>query len=212
MQLGRFTRLTNAVSKKLANLRAAIALHFAHYNFCRLHQSRRITPAMAAGIAERVWELRELVKLNVEVPRELPERPANVEFSSIRELYLQFEEIFLAGTRSLIVSVCGHRINCFEHHFFHMAGILVDGIEELSMPTEKPTILATTAGFGHYQIIEGGARGRHLRSAYGTLISPDEVWEGNPKFKKAKWGYIKEYRPKRARTSHAHFRSPWLAI
>ncbi|MGH9860985.1 MAG: hypothetical protein ACRD5F_13270, partial [Candidatus Acidiferrales bacterium] len=67
---------------------------------------------MAAGIAERVWELRELVKLNVEVPRELPERPANVEFSSIRELYLQFEEIFLAGTRSLIVSVCGHRINC----------------------------------------------------------------------------------------------------
>ncbi|MGH9795575.1 MAG: hypothetical protein ACRD5G_12455 [Candidatus Acidiferrales bacterium] len=61
MQLGRFTRLTNAVSKKLAHLRAPIALHFAHYNFCRLHQSLRITPAMAAGIAERVWELRELV-------------------------------------------------------------------------------------------------------------------------------------------------------
>ncbi|MGH9794487.1 MAG: hypothetical protein ACRD5G_06925, partial [Candidatus Acidiferrales bacterium] len=113
--------------------------------------------------------------------------------------------IFLAGTRSLIVSVCGHRINCFEHHFFHMAGILVDGIEELSMPSERPTILATTAGFGHYQIIEGGARGRHLRSAYETLISPDEVWEGNPKFKKAKWGYIKEYKTKESKNKSRPF-------
>jgi hypothetical protein len=49
MQMRRFTRLTNAFSKKLENLKAAIALHFAHYNFCRVHSSLRIAPAMAAG-------------------------------------------------------------------------------------------------------------------------------------------------------------------
>jgi hypothetical protein len=49
MQFRRFTRLTNAFSKKLDNLIAALALHFAHYNFCRIHGSLRITPAMAAG-------------------------------------------------------------------------------------------------------------------------------------------------------------------
>ena len=61
MQLRRFTRLTNAFSKKLVNLKAALALHFAHYNFCRVHSSLRVTPAMAAGVEERVWELEELM-------------------------------------------------------------------------------------------------------------------------------------------------------
>jgi IS1 family transposase len=61
MQIRRLTRLTNAFSKKLANLKAAVALHFAFYNFCRVHSSLRITPAMAAGITEHVWELRELM-------------------------------------------------------------------------------------------------------------------------------------------------------
>lgn len=61
MQLRRFTRLTNAFSKKLSNLKGALALHFAHYNFCRVHSSLRVTPAMAAGVSERVWELRELI-------------------------------------------------------------------------------------------------------------------------------------------------------
>jgi len=61
MQMRRFTRLTNAFSKKLENLKAACALHFAHYNFVRVHQSLRVTPAMAAGITERVWELEELI-------------------------------------------------------------------------------------------------------------------------------------------------------
>lgn len=61
MQLRRFTRLTNAYSKKLGNLKAALALHFAHYNFCRIHQTLRVTPAMAAGVSERVWELNELL-------------------------------------------------------------------------------------------------------------------------------------------------------
>ncbi|PYY00251.1 MAG: hypothetical protein DMG64_17325 [Acidobacteria bacterium] len=57
----RFTRLTNAFSKKLENLKAAIALHFAHYNFCRVHGSLRITPAMAAGISESVWGVEQLL-------------------------------------------------------------------------------------------------------------------------------------------------------
>ncbi len=61
MQVRRFTRLTNAFSKKLENLKAAVALHFAHYNFCRIHQTWRVTPAMAAGITDHVWELEELL-------------------------------------------------------------------------------------------------------------------------------------------------------
>jgi len=63
MQLRRFTRLTNAFSKKLENLKAALALHFAWYNFCRVHQSLRITPAMEAGITDRVWDVAYLIGL-----------------------------------------------------------------------------------------------------------------------------------------------------
>lgn len=63
MQMRRFTRLTNAFSKKIENHRLACALHFVHYNFCRIHSSLRITPAMAAGLSERVWELSDLVGL-----------------------------------------------------------------------------------------------------------------------------------------------------
>jgi IS1 family transposase len=61
MHLRRFTRLTNAFSKKLANLKAACALHFAHYNFCRVHSSLRVTPAMAAGIVDCIWPLARLL-------------------------------------------------------------------------------------------------------------------------------------------------------
>jgi len=61
MQIRRLTRLTNAFSKKWENLRAAIALHFAYYNFCRIHQSLRVTPAMEAGLTDHVWELKELL-------------------------------------------------------------------------------------------------------------------------------------------------------
>jgi hypothetical protein len=63
MSIRRFTRLTNAHSKKLANHEAAIALHYMHYNFCRVHQTLRVTPAMEAGIANHVWSIEELVKL-----------------------------------------------------------------------------------------------------------------------------------------------------
>ena len=57
----RLTRLTYAFSKKWENLKAALALHFVHYNFCRVHGSLRITPAMAAGVADHVWNLDELI-------------------------------------------------------------------------------------------------------------------------------------------------------
>ena len=61
MQIRRLTRLTNAFSKKWENLWAALCLHFAWYNFCRIHQTLRITPAMAAGSTDHVWELSELL-------------------------------------------------------------------------------------------------------------------------------------------------------
>jgi len=59
----RFTRLTNAFSKKLENHRLACAVHFVHYNFCRVHQTLRVTPAMEAGLADHVWTLAELIGL-----------------------------------------------------------------------------------------------------------------------------------------------------
>jgi len=63
MSMRRFTRLTNAFSKKVANLQHAVALHFMHYNFCRIHQSLRITPAMAARVTDYVWSLEEIAAL-----------------------------------------------------------------------------------------------------------------------------------------------------
>lgn len=63
MQMRRFTRLTNAFSKKIDNLAAAVALHFMHYNFCRVHQTLRVTPAMEAGITDHVWTVQEIVGL-----------------------------------------------------------------------------------------------------------------------------------------------------
>jgi IS1 family transposase len=63
MRMRRFTRLTNAFSKKLENLEHAVALHFFHYNFIRRHQSLRVTPAMAAGVTNHLWSLEELVEL-----------------------------------------------------------------------------------------------------------------------------------------------------
>jgi IS1 family transposase len=61
MAMRRFTRLTNAFSKKLTNLKAACALHFAHYNFVRVHSSLRVTPAMAAGVTNEIWPLQSLI-------------------------------------------------------------------------------------------------------------------------------------------------------
>lgn len=61
MQNRRFTRLTNGFSKKLDNHIHALALYFAFYNFCRIHKTLRVTPAMAAGITDRLWTLDDIV-------------------------------------------------------------------------------------------------------------------------------------------------------
>lgn len=63
MSIRRFTRLTNGFSKKLFNLQCAIALHFTHYNFCRKHQTLGTTPAVAAGIDDKIWTIEDLVGL-----------------------------------------------------------------------------------------------------------------------------------------------------
>jgi len=63
MSMRRFTRLTNGFSKKVENHIAAIALHYMHYNFCRIHQSLRVTPAMEAGVSDRVWSVEELIAI-----------------------------------------------------------------------------------------------------------------------------------------------------
>ena len=60
----RFTRLTNAFSKKVDNHKAAIALHFMHYNFARIHKTLRVTPAMEAGVSDHVWSLAEIAGLS----------------------------------------------------------------------------------------------------------------------------------------------------
>lgn len=61
MQMRRLTRLTNAFSKKWEKLYAMLAVYFAWYNFCRVHQTLRITPAMEAGIADHIWDIKELL-------------------------------------------------------------------------------------------------------------------------------------------------------
>jgi IS1 family transposase len=63
MGIRRFTRLTNAFSKKFDNHCHAVAIYYAYYNFCRVHQTLRVTPAMEAGISNHVWSVEELVKL-----------------------------------------------------------------------------------------------------------------------------------------------------
>lgn len=63
MNMRRFTRLTNAFSKKVENLGHAVALHFMYYNFCRIHQSLRCTPAMRAKVTDRLWEIEDILDL-----------------------------------------------------------------------------------------------------------------------------------------------------
>jgi len=63
MGMRRFTRLTNGFSKKIENLECAVALHFMHYNFARIHKTLRVTPAMEAGIADHVWSMQEIAGL-----------------------------------------------------------------------------------------------------------------------------------------------------
>ncbi len=64
MSMRRFTRLTNAFSKKIENHAAAVAIHFMHYNFARIHKTLRISPAMAAGVSDHLWSLEEIAELH----------------------------------------------------------------------------------------------------------------------------------------------------
>ena len=73
MSMRRFTRLTNAFSKKVENLAAAVSLHFAYYNFCRVHKTLGTTPAVAAGVTDHVWKLDELIGL-LEAAESMPVR------------------------------------------------------------------------------------------------------------------------------------------
>lgn len=75
MQIRRFTRLCNGFSKKVENHAHAVALHFAYYNLCRIHETIRVTPAMEAGITDHVWSVAELVRAAIaEGPAVKPER------------------------------------------------------------------------------------------------------------------------------------------
>ena len=67
LSMRRFTRLTNGYSKRLENLEHNVALHFMNYNFCRIHRTLRVTPAMEAGVADHVCSLEEVVALIDEV-------------------------------------------------------------------------------------------------------------------------------------------------
>jgi hypothetical protein len=64
MSMRRFTRLTNAFSKKVENHAHAVALHFMNYNFVRIHKTLKITPAMAAGVTQTLWSLEDVVKMS----------------------------------------------------------------------------------------------------------------------------------------------------
>jgi IS1 family transposase len=68
MSIRRFTRLTNAFAKKIENHAAAVALWFTYYNFCRVHQTLRVTPAMEAGLSAHVWSIEEMCGLLPEAP------------------------------------------------------------------------------------------------------------------------------------------------
>jgi hypothetical protein len=59
----RFSRFTNAFSKKLENHALSVALHYMHYNFCRIHKTLRVTPAMAAGVTDRLWLISDMVQV-----------------------------------------------------------------------------------------------------------------------------------------------------
>ena len=63
MSMRRFTRLTNGFSKKVENLYYAVALHFMYYNFCRIHKTLRVTPAMVSGVSDYLWELEDIIEL-----------------------------------------------------------------------------------------------------------------------------------------------------
>jgi hypothetical protein len=76
MGMRRFTRLTNAFSKKIDNHIYALSLYFVFYNFCRMHKSLRVSPAMAAGVSDRLWSMEDVVAMiDTRAPKPGPRRP-----------------------------------------------------------------------------------------------------------------------------------------
>ena len=104
MSIRRFTRLTNGFSKKVENHAAAVALWFMYYNFCRVHQTLRCTPAMEAGLSAHIWEIEEMVRL---LPEEIArnsvesQRPSTLlDYAAAAWLASGFRETVLAKEAS----------------------------------------------------------------------------------------------------------------
>jgi hypothetical protein len=89
MHIRRFTRLTNGFSKKVENHAHAVALHFAYYNFVCIHKTLRMTPAMAAGVTDKLWEMADLVAV-VEAAEEAPKKAR-----ALQEAKLRFSGAFM---------------------------------------------------------------------------------------------------------------------
>jgi hypothetical protein len=120
---------------------------------------------------------------------EPPERPKPLETKCLRDIYISFEDLFLHAD-GILLPPCGHTINVFDHHFFHMAKVGRNGHTRLEMRDEKETILNCREGFGDYEV--DLSRAKYLSSAIETLQDPHEVWHKNPKAN-ADWVYIREY-------------------
>jgi phage-Barnase-EndoU-ColicinE5/D-RelE like nuclease2 len=121
----------------------------------------------------------------------LTARPACCDFDSMASLYARYESIFLSDG-GVINSPCGHEILVFDHHFFHLAAVVVEGCEKPTMPDHKAIITGLHEGFADYQLLHGGSRARNLPSTRITMEDPDEVWEDCP-IARAKWVYVKEF-------------------
>ncbi len=85
MNMRRFTRLTNAFSKKIENHVHAVSLHFMYYNFCRIHQSLRVTPAMAAGVTDRLFDVADIVRIIDEYETAETDGTDNQDLTKLRE-------------------------------------------------------------------------------------------------------------------------------
>ena len=116
-----------------------------------------------------------------------PKRPPILQCSSISELLLHFEEMFLSEG-GIIQSASGLKIQVLGDHFFHLVGI--NGL--WSMPAERAEILATTDGMGKYEMGRNGSRARRLWQARETMLDPDVVSEHSP-HAHDRWVFVKEY-------------------
>jgi hypothetical protein len=90
------TRLTNGFSRKLENHRAALSLWSAYYNFCRVHESLRMTPCMALGATDHIWTVGELIAAALE-PSDTPPLPRPVQPTTLRPGYRPFKPVVLRG-------------------------------------------------------------------------------------------------------------------